>query len=201
MSSTPKPRNLEKELARKLAWAVLTTLEPPVHVRGRVRAWAWRLACKMVVAKAQFSLTNSPPPPDNGEAGGGADGVTRREAHLSGTPSARPLSEEVYAGFIGEGPDNVRGRSGGSTGSRVRSETACSNSGCRWWSGARCVRRPAGSDYRWRWDEAPEAPTQGLNSGRHADSPDYRECYLEESGRELRPAKNPEVGDGVECVL
>jgi len=50
--------NTQKELARKLVWAVNSTLSTPAHEKQRVRAWGWRLAGKMLDAKRQPTLTN-----------------------------------------------------------------------------------------------------------------------------------------------
>ncbi len=196
-----KPRDLEKELARKLNWAVTSTLTPHVSTKKRVRAWAWRLACKMVAAKTQFPVDAASSPPDNGMAGGGADGVTRREAHRRGAPSAHPLNGGVTdASSFSQSGDDVRVVRTGEERRQRHSPPTCPHSGCSRRSGARCVRRPAGSDYGWRWPGgspgAPETPPEGSNDGRHADRPDDRECYLEKSGRELRPAADTEVTIG-----
>ncbi len=170
---------LEKELARKLAWAVISTLNPPANLKYRVRAWAWRLACKMVDSKQQFRVDNPSPPPDNGMAGGGVAGVSKGRSFPMRNPGHPAAQEGRHASVASTGSDDVRGgQSGELRGQTDRSE-ACPYSGCRWWSGARCVRRPAGSEYRWRWDEAPETSETGPHGRRHADGFDYRECYLE----------------------
>jgi len=196
------PRNLEKELARKLAWAVISTLETDSALKYRVRAWAWRLAVKMVSAKTQFALTNPLPPPDNGTAGGGAAGVSKRESARKRNPVRPPLRGGDDAGTVGAGAIDVRRRGAGQNRWESRPPTACTGGECRRRSGLSCLRRPASADDGWRcWDAAQEAPAESLDSGRYADSPDYRERDLEEGGRELHPAKDPEVTSGGERVL
>jgi len=177
-TSTP---NLEKELARKLAWAVISTLAPSEHHRRRTRVWAWRVACKMVAIKSTLHIDKQLPPPDNGLAGGGVAGVTRRDAHLFGAPVTRPLGGGD-ASTTSEGPDDVRSRSDCPESGGVRAEATCPHSGCSRRSGARCVRRPAGSDYRWRWFPPAEASSESSDGRRHEDSPHDSECHLEKSG-------------------
>ena len=165
MSST------EKELARKLAWAVITSLDVSDDLKKRVRVWAWRLACKMVAAKRQFGLTNPASPPDNGMAGGGADRVTRREsAPKRGPVRFEPRGEN--ASTASESATDVRGRDGRSTG-RARDPQAPRSCGCgSWgcWSGR--LRRTASYFYRrrWRWD-AQASSSACLDDRRHENGP------------------------------
>jgi len=168
-----------KELSRKLAWAVITSLEVTEKpLKGRVRVWAYGLATKLVAAKTQFSLTTPLPPPDNGMAGGGADWVQTGERP---SESVRPPLWRSDASTSHTGSPAVRGR-GASENGRIRhsASASCSRS-CRWRSGARCVRRPAGSDYWWRWPEASPAASPGSDGGRHENGTYNRECYLEKS--------------------
>lgn len=174
---------IEKELARKLAWAVISTLAPPANLKYRVRAWAWRVACKMVSAKSQFRIDKSLPPPDNGMAGGGAAEVSYGGSlpmRILGRP---PLDGGEYASPSSAGLDPVRSRRVGTDRRGSDPAATCSNRSCGRWSGSRCVRRPAGSDYRWGWHALTPSETSppGSNSRRHADGTYDRECYLEKS--------------------
>ncbi len=182
-------RNIQKELARKLVWAVNSTLATPEHAKKRVRAWGWRLAGKMLDAKQPSSLTNASSSRYPGMAGGGA------AAALNG-PSASPL--------VSGGRDAVPSTPSRQPGAPLRGETRpscrwfhpetsrCGRSGC-WWSGPGCFRGESvgGGWLRgfWRWVTDPTQTAQTrIDRRRYADDVDDRLSSLKKGCGELHTA-------------
>ncbi len=194
---------IEKELARKLAWAVISTLAPPANLKYRVRVWAWRLACKMVAAKSQFRVDNPLPPPDNGMAGGGAARVSYRSQSAPSRSPGRPTpSGGGNASPDWESPEHVRHWSGGPRCGSYRVETASCDRCGTWWRRVGSVRGSAGSSHdRGRWIKAAPTSQARIDRRRYADGVDHRKRNLEESGRELCTPANTEVILGGQCVL
>jgi len=182
-------RNLQKELARKLIWAVTSTLHPPETAKKRVRAWGWRLAGKMLDAKEQFTLPNTPSSRYHAMAGGGADG------RLEEGPSASPL--------LKGGNDAVPSSTGRQSSLALRGalspscrwfhpEAACCERRDCWWSGPGSLWRPTGIDdwgrwSRW-WSDPQETQATRIDRRRYADNADDRVRGLQKGCRELHIA-------------
>jgi len=171
----------ERELARKLAWAVNSTLSPPDSIKRRVRIWSWRVACKMVSAKSQFSIDISQKNVKTVLAGGGVAGVSNRAPARSDEEPRSPAPKESGdAGIVRTSTGLVWlecGHSGGSSGT-------CPAPGCRCSPWCRCrigrFRGSASSDDRGGRDAAPAKAKACAYGGRHADGPYDCLCYLEE---------------------
>ncbi len=138
-----------KELARKLAWAVNSTLSPPDSIKRRVRLWSWRVACKMVSAKSEFSIDINQDSVHHVLAGGGADGVSNDAKRSDEVPRPPTPKRSEDASVTGASPGPVwwgccHLPGGGST---------CPAAGCRCSRWCRCrigsFRGSASSHDRW----------------------------------------------------
>ena len=155
--------SLEKELARKLAWAVNSTFDTPEHVRRRTRVWSWRVACKMVAANAHLAIDNTRSPPDNGMAGGGVDRATQKTRSAPKMNPVRPQPRRYDASAPNESHTDVRLGDSGTCSRGCCVAPSCESRSCGRRGGSRCVRRPAGSDDRWRCPNAAQAPASGTH--------------------------------------
>ena len=156
--------SLEKELARKLAWAVNSTLSPPDVIKARVRLWSWRVACKMVNAKSQFRIDNSLKSDHDELAGGGADGVSDVAKRPNEVPRPPAPLGGAHASTVGKSLGDVRT-------SRPPRRCLSAEPDCNGgpWSRCRIGRfwGAASSDDRrgWSRDEAPSAPKACTDGG------------------------------------
>jgi len=143
-----------KELARKLAWAVNSTLSPPDSIKRRVRLWSWRIACKMVNAKSQFSIDINSKTVHDGLAGGGADGVSDVAKRSNEEPRPPAPKESAHAGLTRTSSGLVWAQCCHPEGSGGH----CATPGCRCSRWCRCrlgsFRGSASSDDRGRRDAA-----------------------------------------------
>jgi len=186
------PQHLQKELARKLIWAVNSTLGTPQYGKKRVRAWAWALAGKMLDAKRQISYEKKVEKSFSsrypGMAGGGA-------AAGSKPRPPRPLKREDQDGVSSTtssqhglalcGPPSPSCRG-------FHQETSrCDRRDC-WWSGPGGLWRPTGIDdwrgwVRW-WSDATQTQATRIDRRRYADDVDDRVRSLQKGCRELHIA-------------
>ncbi len=190
--------DLIQELARKLSWAVSSSLKVSVGApRTRLRVWAWRLATKMVAAKKQFTPTLTPPPPAD-TLGGRAEGSPRLSMRESRRPTLKP--EMIDGTTVAPGGQlglALRREDSAASGGIHSAPTGAGRSG-RCWCRARGLWRAAGHQFFERgrgtwWRFATPASSPGADQRRLEDCPYYRQCNLEESCRKLHPAANPEV--------
>jgi hypothetical protein len=197
--------DLQKELARKLIWAVTSTLAPPAHTRKRIRAWGWRLAGKMLAAKEQFTLTNDPSSRHALLAGGGVDGVS---THAGASDPSTPLFEGESDGPTNY-PCGVRPaavcRKAGVCSTKAHSGAPCCSRRDCWWGGSGSLWRPTGCDDRWRrWFDAAETQAKSIDRRRYADGVDDSLSHLKKGCRELHTAAYSALMEGhfgKQCVL
>ena len=183
--------DLEKELARKLAWAVVSTMNPPENRKRQVRAWAWNYAVKIVASYRPFPIEKSTKVDYSGEAGGGAV-VVKQSRESASSKSPRPPIPLSAGGSDARltrprGGD-VRGRTSGRGSLKAHSGEPRRSSGwpSRCWS---CiVRGPASYNCRRRSSTGATPSTPSADGRRYADCSDDRVRDLKESSRELHPA-------------
>lgn len=154
---------LIKELARKLAWAVRSTLATPRDANKRLRAWSWRLADRLVAAKKQFMPVDTILSARYAKrAGGGAvvgnESAVRRSNEEPTTANTLPGGKINGFGtfsWITVAPHCTE-RRGPCPRFRPK-EARCDRSGC-WDRGAGRIWCATGADYGWgdRW--APSTP-------------------------------------------
>ena len=180
--------DLQKELARKLIWAVNSTFHTPASAKKRVRAWGWRLAGKMLDAKQPISLTSTPSSRYPRMAGGGADGVLKASSASSLVSGGR---DAVPSTPSSEPSTPVRGEDRPTCRWLYPAPAHCSRGDC-WWSGPRRFWRTTGCYDGWgRWDwinDPSETPETRVDRRRYADHADDCVRSLEKGCRELHLA-------------
>ena len=181
--------NIQKELAKKLVWAVNSTLGTPENAKQRVRAWGWRLSGKMLDAKQPSALTSTRSSRYAGMAGGGVDEVSDASSTSPLSPGGRNI-DGISSATRSEPGTPVRGPNRPDCRWLHPAPARCSYSDC-WWSGVGSFRSPAGVDDGWgRWDWINSAPTpeESLDRRRYANSLDDSVRGLQKGCRELHIA-------------